>query len=204
MSLEYSEGTASRTSPSLLQAAKENDREAWRRIVDTYSRRIYRWCRQSGLAPDDSSDVVQEVFRAVARKLIDFHHTDRADSFRGWLRTITRNKLRDYHSHRPGRNELAMGGSGAQRLMSEIPELVDDESTGGNRLSTPRRIDQTILQQIQTEFSDRDWQVFWRVVVDGQTTADAGLDYRMTSNAVRLVKMRILRRFREIMNDPRA
>jgi RNA polymerase sigma-70 factor, ECF subfamily len=202
MSLDPSRGTASHTSMSLLRAAQANDHDAWRRIVDLYSRRIYRWTRQAGLKPDDASDVVQEVFRAVARKLVDFEHIDGKDSFRGWLRRITQNKLRDYFGHRPGRLESAAGGTNALRLMSELPEKESESSTGSSsrRCSKKSGIDPKILRQIQADVSERDWSVFWRVVVDGQTTTEAGAEFHMTSNAVRLVKMRILRRLRGLMD----
>ena len=108
MALNPNEGTISQTSATMLRAAKENDPIAWRRIVDNYSRRIYRWCRQAGVQAEDASDITQEVFQAVARKLVDFHRDQTGDSFRGWLYAITRNKIRDYYSRRPGRFELAL------------------------------------------------------------------------------------------------
>ncbi|MEM7315530.1 MAG: sigma-70 family RNA polymerase sigma factor [Planctomycetota bacterium] len=199
MSLNHNEGTISRTSPTLLQAARENHPAAWKRIVDKYSRRIYRWCRQAGLQPEDASDIVQDVFRAVARKLVDFHHDQAGDTFRGWLYAITRNKLRDHFGRRPGRNELAFGGTDAQKRFMELPiDSHAEESTG---IRNNSKLDKSIVQQIQAEFSERDWQVFWRVVVDGQTAKEAGEHFDMTSNAVRLVKMRILRRLRALAGE---
>ena len=54
-----------------------------------------------------------------------------------------------------------------------------------------------LVAQVRAEFSDRDWRFFWRVVVDGQSAVDVGEEFGVTANAVRLVKMRILRRLRE-------
>jgi RNA polymerase sigma-70 factor (ECF subfamily) len=198
MSLNTYEGTASQTSSSLLRSAKRNDPAAWRRIVDTYSRRIYRWCRQAQLQPEDASDVVQEVFRAVARKLIDFHHDHDGDSFRGWLYRITQNKIRDHASKRPGRFEKAWGGTDAQRQFNELADAESDSASTRKPKQTKTEFELAI-ERIQSEFSDRDWKVFWRVVVDGQTSREAGEQFEMSSNAVRLVKMRILRRFRELV-----
>jgi RNA polymerase sigma-70 factor (ECF subfamily) len=198
MSLDFSEGTTSQTSLSMLEAARENDPGAWRRIVDTYSRRIYRWCRQAQLSPEDASDVVQEVFRAVARKLVDFHHERQGDTFRGWLYRITQNKIRDHFRRRSGSLEIAIGGTDAQLRFLQLEDPEVDGST------TPQphsfgSIQAEVVRRVQAEFSRRDWLVFWRIVVDGQTSTDAGQQFGMTSNAVRLVKMRVLRRFRELM-----
>lgn len=199
MSLNSYEGTASQTSSSLLRSAKENDPLAWRRIVDTYGRRIYRWCRQARLQPEDASDVVQEVFRAVARKLIDFHHDQNSDSFRGWLYRITQNKIRDHVARRPGRLETAWGGSDAQRQFNQLAEPSSENGSSGTPQPSAKTAVETAIESVRAEFSERDWKVFWRVVIDGQTSKEAGEQFQMSSNAVRLVKMRVLRRFRELM-----
>ena len=206
MALNPNEGTISLTSATMLRAARENDPTAWRRIVDNYSRRIYRWCRQSGVQPEDASDITQEVFQAVARKLVDFHRDQAGDSFRGWLYAITRNKIRDYYSRRPGRFELVMGGSDAKKLFADVPfdmaaESASSRSDSAGRSSRITRLEPKLVQRIQAEFSERDWKLFWRVVVDGQTAREAGAEFDMTSNAVRLVKMRVLRRFRKLAED---
>lgn len=204
MSLNLSEGTASQTSLSMLQAANENSPGAWQRVVETYSRRIYRWCRQARLQPEDASDVVQEVFRAVARKLVDFHHDHQGDSFRGWLYRITQNKLRDHFRRQSRSMEFAVGGTDAQKRFMEVAHGTDRPHERSDSLQSQPgqwgRIDPEVIKKLQSEFSQRDWLVFWRVVVDGQTSSEAGEQFEMSSNAVRLVKMRVLRRFRELMD----
>ena len=56
---------------------------------------MYHWCRRCALTPEDTADVFQEVFRAVALHIADFRRDREGDTFRGWLRTITRNKVAD-------------------------------------------------------------------------------------------------------------
>ena len=82
-SVHNSEGTSSHTSPTLIRGAQANDADSWSRLVTTYGRRVYRWCRQAGLQPADCGNVTQEVLRAVARKLVDFHYQREGDTFRG-------------------------------------------------------------------------------------------------------------------------
>ena len=74
-------------------------------------------------------------------------------------------------------------------------DSIDERRIRGTRLQ-PR-----LVERIQAEFSQRDWQLFWFVVVDGQTAKEAGARFDMTSNAVRLVKMRVLRRFRQVAKE---
>jgi len=187
------------TSTSLIRQAKANDADAWQRLVDLYGRRIYRWCRRANLQPADAGNVVQEVLRSVARKLPDFHHERPQDSFRGWLRRITQNKINDHFRQEGKQLALPRGGSDAHWQLQHFATSDAHEPTWATesfRCGEPG-LDVSQLEQVRTEFSDRDWRIFWRVVVDGQSAVDVGEEFGITANAVRLVKMRLLRRLRE-------
>lgn len=198
----------SRTSTSLLLRAKRDDRDAWQQLVDTYSRRIYRWCRQAGLQPADAGNVVQEVLRAVARKLGDFHRDRQGDTFRGWLRRITQNKLRDHFRNVARYPDRAAGGTDAHQHLMALAAPVEEESSHAERSvsATGELSDwgQELIQRVRNEVSERDWRFFWRVVVDGQSAVEVGEEFGVTANAVRLVKMRILRRLREAVDSQRC
>lgn len=198
------EGSSAPTSTSLLLRAQANDTDAWTQLVETYSRRVYRWCRHAGLQPADAANVVQEVLRAVARKLPEFRRDRETDSFRGWLRRITQNKLRDYYRQQTRHPDRGAGGTDAHH---QILSLRDPWTTAGVDASgthsvtgSPHRLTrfgERVIERVRAEFSERDWRFFWRVVVDGQSAVDVGREFAVSANAVRLVKMRILRRLRE-------
>ncbi len=199
------EGTHSHTSTSLIRGAKANDPEAWRRLVNTYGRRIYRWCRRSGLQPADASNVVQEVLRSVARNLSEFHHDQDGDTFRGWIRRITQNKTKDFYRKQKTNVGNAIGGTDAHRKLAlqEDPFVsspMGNESPAEQTAKGP--FAPGFIEQLQMEFSHRDWQIFWRVVVGGQCTQDVADEFEISANAVRLVKMRVLRRLRELVPQP--
>jgi RNA polymerase sigma-70 factor (ECF subfamily) len=188
----------SNTSTTLIRRAKADDNEAWSRLVNLYSRRVYRWCRKAGLQPADASNVVQDVLRSVARKLKDFHHEKPQDTFRGWIRRITQNKLNDHFRRESKQVARPRGGSDAHRQLLHFASVSSDaESTWA---TTPKSNDVQIthdaLARIRNEFSDRDWRMFWRVVVDGQSAVEVGEEFGVTGNAVRIVKMRLLKRLR--------
>ena len=186
------DGTTSRTSTSLIRSARENDAAAWQRLVRTYSRRIYRWCRQAGLQSADASNTVQEVLRAVARSLPDFQHDRDGDTFRGWIRRITQNKLKDHFRKQNRQAEKAPGGTDAHRRLG----LLAAPSHEGSDQATTAKIDEGLLQQLQLEFSHRDWTMFWRIVVDGQSAVEVAKEFDVTANTVRIVKMRVLKKLR--------
>ncbi len=53
------------------------------------------WCRRWQAPEADAADIFQEVFQSVAMNLGGFRKERDGDTFRGWLRTITRNKVID-------------------------------------------------------------------------------------------------------------
>ena len=115
----------SETSSSLLNRVNARDAVAWERLVDLYTPAVYCWCRKAGLSSADAADIGQEVFKSVARSIARFRHDRPSDSFRGWLRTITRNKIRDFYRNRPVQ---ASGGSAAQDALLQIPFDSDSET----------------------------------------------------------------------------
>lgn len=111
--------TPDSTSSSLIVRAKSFEPQAWQRLVDLYGPLIYRWCRVAGLQAADAADVAQEVFQTVAVRIVGFHHDRTGDTFRGWLRAVTRNKIGDcFRRHRA--EPSAKGGSEAQVRLQQI------------------------------------------------------------------------------------
>src|SRR5690349_4915302 len=84
------------TSPSLLVRLKDCEPQAWERFVDLYGPLIFHWGHRHGLSANDAADVMQEVLAAVSRRIDRFEHSPQRGRFRGWLWTITRNKIRDH------------------------------------------------------------------------------------------------------------
>lgn len=195
---------ASSTSRTLIRQAKANDASAWQRLVHTYSRRIYRWCRQGGLQPADASNVVQEVLRSVARKLPDFRHEHATDTFRGWLRRITSNKINDHFRSESKQPVQPRGGTDAHRQLQHVSRLPTYEATWetGRPPQAAPGIDPATLDAVRSQFSDRDWKMFWRVAVDGQSAVEVGEEFGVTANTVRIVKTRLLKKLRAQLQPP--
>src|SRR5947209_2688202 len=115
------------TSVSLLDRVRDRDTQAWRRLLHLYGPLVVRWCGHRGVWGQDADDIQQEVFHAVATGLEAFHRDRPGDTFRGWLRGITRHKLLDHFRRRQNQPE-AQGGTDAHRRLQQVPEqeLPDD------------------------------------------------------------------------------
>jgi RNA polymerase sigma-70 factor, ECF subfamily len=189
------------TSRSLLTSAKHDEPLAWERVVRLYAPLVATWCRRWGVAEQDLDDLLQDVFTAVARHLNRFRKEEPGDTFRGWLLTIVRNKVRDHFRRRAG-EPAATGGTEATLHMQQIPDpnALDDLP----ECSVDLLYDELLLkalESIRSEFRERTWQAFWRVVVEGRTAADAGAEMDMKPGAVRVAKSRILMRLRRELGD---
>lgn len=193
----------SSTSTSLLRRVKAEDPEAWRRLVRLYGPLVYLWSRQANLNPDDAADMVQEVFVAVAGSIEGFRRERPEDTFRGWLWTITRNKIRD-HFRRRQREAQAKGGTDAQEQLLQVPHPqagARPEPSSEANAEAGSQVTHRATELIRGEFEDRTWQAFWRTAVDGRKAAEVADELGMTLRAVYQAKYRVLRRIRQELDD---
>jgi RNA polymerase sigma-70 factor (ECF subfamily) len=201
-----SSADANRTSLSLIERASKDDVAAWERLVRLYSPLVYFWCKESGLPPADLNDVFQDVFHSLASNLEKFRPIKNG-SFRGWLRTITRNKIND-HYRKQGFEPKPVGGTEARNYLEQFPADTDWKSAS---ISTNSRYDESKIQHsilrqalsnIRDQFAANTWQAFWMVVIDGREASDVAADLEMRPGTVRVAKSRVLKRLRlEIGNS---
>jgi RNA polymerase sigma-70 factor (ECF subfamily) len=191
---------SSATSRGLLQRVQVDDPAAWRRLVDLYAPLVYRWCRRSDLPEQDAADVFQDVFQAVASHIAGFRKEKDGDTFRGWLRTITRNKIRD-HFRKSGREPAGEGGTEAQLRIAALPADSSSETGDPGDEAANRGLVGRALSLIQCEFEPRTWQAFWLTAVEGRAPAEVAGELDMTAGAVRVAKSRVLHRLREELGE---
>src|SRR5687767_693005 len=92
------------TRASLLVRIRDgSDDEAWRLFVDLYGPLVYAFGRRNGLQDADAADLTQDVLQSVAGAVRGLEYDPRRGSFRGWLHTVARNRLLDFHRKRQTR-----------------------------------------------------------------------------------------------------
>ncbi len=187
------------TARSLLDRARAREPAAWDRMVALYAPLVMRWCRGWGLRDQDAADVFQEVFQAVALHLGTFRRARAGDTFRGWLRTITRNKVCDLH-RRCDREPPGVGGSEARNFLAQVPQEPPAEEVSPADVPDGELLHRA-LALIRDEFEPRTWSAFWQTAVEGRATVDVAADLGMSPGAVRVAKSRVLHRLREDLGD---
>jgi RNA polymerase sigma-70 factor (ECF subfamily) len=186
-----------RTSSTLLERARRQDPLAWGRLVDLYTPLVWRWCRRLNVKPEDTEDVCQEVMRAVHRALPAFRRDRPGDSFRAWLRTITRRKVVDqWHRRSPADGE---GGSDAVSRLQGVPDPEADVTPHGDDDLELGILYRRAVRVIRGECEDRTWTAFWRVTIDDEPVEAVAAALQMSPNAVYLARSRIRKRLRELL-----
>jgi RNA polymerase sigma-70 factor (ECF subfamily) len=185
------------TSLSLLDRVRANDQTAWTRLATLYQPLVLFWCRRANCPAAEAEDVAQDVFASVASGLSGFRRDRPGDSFRGWLRGITRNQVLMYFRRNRGRPR-PVGGSAAlgqvQNLPDLLAELPGEEAEVG-------QVYRRAVEQVRGEFEQRTWEIFSRTVIDGLSPAAVADELHTTPAAVRQAKSRILRRLKQEMGE---
>ena len=187
------------TSPTLMRAARRLDADAWSKLVSIYGPFLYTRLRHKGLSEDDASDVVQDTMCAVSQSLPDFDADDSAQSFRGWIWVVARNKMLDHLKRRCNRTQAA-GGSDAHLSMLEIPEHDDasDSETDPMHAMLVHRIKDVVRE----EFQPKTFRAFIMTTEQEKHPGDVADELGMTLGAVYKAKSRVLARLRQLLEDP--
>lgn len=182
------------TSPTLVVALRNGESDAWHRLVRVYGPLVVRWCERCGLQPSDAMDVSQDVLLGVDRSLKGFTHSTENGSFRGWLWTITRNKIADFRQHSHGK-PIACGGTGALSLLHALPDQSPEsrEDIADMHLRA--------LDGLRLSFGETTWLAFWRVVVEGDHAKDVAEDLGISVWAVYKARTRILAKLKAELGE---
>lgn len=186
------------TRPSLIARLQDTgDAEAWDAFVEIYQPVLQRIIRRWGLQPADAAEITQEVLAAVSTRVGDYQPQSHAGAFRGWLATITRNKLVDFVQRRD-RQTAARGGTDFRRWLEEQPAAGTDAPAGSSRWDwhTRRAVFAWAAEKVRGEVHSRTWLAFEKTAVEGQPVADVAAALEADVGWVYVARSRVLARLR--------
>lgn len=82
----------------LVQIRDGANHPAWQEFVRLYGPVVYGFARKRGLQDADAADLMQDVMRSVSTAIGRLDYDRKQGTFRGWLFTITRNKVFNFLS----------------------------------------------------------------------------------------------------------
>lgn len=178
----------------LVRIRDPQDIDAWKQFTDLYAGVIYGFARKRGLQDADAADLMQEVLRSVAMAAGKLDYDPKRGTFRGWLFTVTRNKISNYLS-RERRHPRGTGDTDAQERLNELPNEETGEADWDNEFE--QRTFAWATEQVRKEFQPATWQAFWRTAVEGRPAKEVGSELGMSPGAVYVAKSRVLARLKE-------
>ena len=184
----------------LVQLRTGSNHVAWQEFVRLYGPVIYGFARQRGLQDADAADLMQDVMRSVSTSIGRLEYDRRQGTFRGWLFTITRNKIFNFLSARRIRPQ-GSGDSTTNRLLNAQPEASDGSEAW--ELEYQRRLAALAMDRIKGEFQDKTWRAFWRTAVEGLSAAEVSQEVGLSPGAIYVAKSRVLARLKEAVESIR-
>ena len=184
------------TASSLLERVRSQNSDAWVQLVTLYGPVVWGWAGRWGIPHHDRDDLVQEVFQSVSRGIAAFRKEQPNDSFRGWLWTIARNKMRD-RLRRAERDIPGLGGSNARSLFEQIPEELSESISGLPGLDGKAALVNRALEIIRSRFERSTWEAFWRTTIDQHDPQQVATELGISVGAVYQAKSRVLRHLRQ-------
>lgn len=184
------------TRASLLVRLRDaGDAGAWQEFVRLYAPVIYGFARNRGLQDADAADLMQEVLRSVAGAAQRLDYDPARGSFRGWLFTITRNKVFSFLDSRSRRVQ----GSGDSRVQQRLEEHADPDGTMSAVWEADYQRAQLAraMERVRGEFQSATWEAFLQTAVHGRAPAQVAASVGLSAGAIYVAKSRIIARLRK-------
>jgi RNA polymerase sigma-70 factor (ECF subfamily) len=187
------------TRASLLQRLKDlDDKSSWDEFYDLYHDLIFSVARRAGLSETEAAEVVQDTLLSVAKKMPGFIYDPAKDSFKGWLLTLTRWRMR---------NQLAK----RSRMVAQQPRISRSQEEEEPRTATiegipdptgpelesiwekewETRVLETALARIKRQVQPQHYEIYHLHVVLGQPVREVVRALGVTPVRVYLAKHRI-------------
>jgi RNA polymerase sigma factor (sigma-70 family) len=184
----------------LVQLRTGSNHTAWQEFVKLYGPVIYGFARKRGLQDADAADLMQDVMRSVSAAIGRLDYDRQQGTFRGWLFTITRNKIFNFLSARRIRPQSS-GDSATNRILNAHPEPEDGSAVW--EMEYQRRLAALAMEQIKSEFQDNTWRAFWLTSVEGSSAAEVSKQIGLSPGAIYVAKSRVLARLKEVVGTLR-
>ena len=194
-------GDSPQTRASLLVQLRDGgNHAAWQEFIKLYGPVVYGFARKRGLQDADAADLMQEVMRSVSAAIGRLDYDRNQGTFRGWLFTITRNKIFSFLSARRIRPQ-GSGDSTTNRLLEQHADGEDGSQAW--EMEYQRRLAALAMEHVKGEFQETTWRAFWLTAVEGRSAADVAGQVGLSPGAIYVAKSRVLARLKEEVESMR-
>lgn len=166
-------------------------RDSWDGFYERYNRLLRRFVIARGVPASDVEDCLQDVWKEVATRLVDFQHPVKRPGLRAWLYTLVRSRATDIVRLKSKQGIVGVGDETAARLNvdSREPDPADQCDQ-----SWDEAIVHTILEDLKAEVSELNYQVLYRRFISGQSVSEVADALGIKPEQVRYRQHRMLKK----------
>ena len=186
------------TRPSLLERLKDpDDAGSWNEFYQTYRDLLYSVARRAGLNETEADEAVQETLISVAKKMPGFRYNPATDSFKGWLLTVTRWRIRDQLAKRS--HGVALSPASAKEKGTRTGTIEQVPDPAGVDLARiwdeewQKHLLQTALGRIKRQVHPQHYEIYHLHVLLGKPVREVALALGVSASQVYLAKHRVSR-----------
>jgi RNA polymerase sigma-70 factor, ECF subfamily len=196
------------TDPELIAAiADRGQQDAWYEFERIYAPALLVTLIKRGLTRTDAEECCQRIFAKLILAVDRYEHDGRPASFRRWLYRVARNETTSFlrqQAHHP--NTLSPSGLLQREIDDSGRPIVSKPTTTGSA-SFEAEIEMEYCKNVfleastvvQAEVSSKQWQAFWRTMVEAEPTHQVAKNLNMSVGAVYVAKGRILKKLQSIV-----
>ena len=180
----------------LLQVKDPQAEDAWNDFVAQYRPFIVRLiCDVFPVDANESEDIAQDVLLKLLRAMQRFEYNPN-QKFRSWLRTITRNAVRDALRSRKSRLDRGTGDT-------HVRAMIEGFEGKGDQLADQvvGRLHQDLLVEaeanVQRRVEDRTWKAYCLSKAGDKQARDISAETGMSVAAVYKAKSKVIKLIRE-------
>jgi RNA polymerase sigma-70 factor, ECF subfamily len=134
---------------------------------------------------------------AVAKAVPSFDRNQHSGAFRGWLASITRNKLADYLT-RARRQVRGSGDSNVQRWLDQV--ACDSSDVSVWDWNEKQQVFAWAARKVREQVNANTWQAFHRTCVLGETVSTVAQELRIREGMVYVARSRVMARLRAVVS----
>jgi RNA polymerase sigma-70 factor (ECF subfamily) len=185
------------TSLTLLGRIQDpEDGSAWNEFVDRYAPQIFSWCLRYQMQDSDAADVTQDVLSKLVQKMRSFRYEPARGRFRGWLKTITANTIRDLVASR--RRAANVRGAGDVEWL----DMVADEKATNELAERIEAAYQSELLEaaesiVKLRVKPHTWRAYELAAVEQRPAAQVAAELKIGVSDVYVSKSRVIKMLRE-------
>lgn len=175
----------------LLRIRDRGDAGAWEQFDALYRPMLFRFALARGLDATDAEDVVQYAMIAIQDHICSFEYDPARGRFKGWLRTIVNNRIRNLlaarHEQHAESRDFRRPDPGA-----ETPDELFDRAWMREHL-------EYCVRQLRQEVEPSSWQAFEAYALHEEPIELVCERLGMNANQVYTIKFRLTKKLSEMM-----